>query len=101
MQPDQKQNQNIVLDRIYRDYRDHIFAIGFNYFGNPADADDVVQEVFCRLGKSRPDFESEAHIRNWLIRVAVNECKRISLSPWRTRRRSSATKCASPRTTWI
>ena len=70
------------LEQLYKKYRDNIFAIGLNYFGNPSDADDIVQETFCKLGKSRTDFVSEEHIRNWLIRVAVNECKRISLSFW-------------------
>ena len=67
--------------------KDNIFAIGLNYFGNPSDADDIVQETFYKLSKSRTDFDSEEHIRNWLIRVAVNECKRISLSFWWRKRR--------------
>ena len=70
------------LEQLYKKYRDNIFAIGLNYFGNPSDADDIVQETFYKLSKSRTDFASEEHIRNWLIRVAVNECKRISLSFW-------------------
>ena len=70
------------LEQLYKKYRDNIFAIGLNYFGNPSDADDIVQETFYKLSKSRTDFDSEEHIRNWLIRVAVNECKRISLSFW-------------------
>ena len=74
------------LEQLYKKYRDNIFAIGLNYFGNPSDADDIVQETFYKLSKSRTDFDSEEHIRNWLIRVAVNECKRISLSFWRRNR---------------
>lgn len=70
------------LEQLYKKYRDNIFAIGLNYFGNPSDADDIVQETFFKLSKSRTAFDSEEHIRNWLIRVAVNECKRISLSFW-------------------
>ena len=70
------------LEQLYRKYRDNIFAIGLNYFGSSSDADDIVQETFYKLGKSKTDFDSEEHIRNWLIRVAVNECKRISLSFW-------------------
>ena len=75
------------LEQLYTKYRDNIFAIGLNYFGNPSDADDIVQETFYKLSKSRTDFDSEEHIRNWLIRVAVNECKRISLSFWWRKRR--------------
>ena len=74
------------LEQLYKKYRDNIFAIGLNYFGNPSDADDIVQETFYKLSKSRTDFDSEEHIINWLIRVAVNECKRISLSFWRRNR---------------
>ena len=46
-----------------------------------------VGQTFYKLSKSRTDFDSEEHIRNWLIRVAVNECKRISLSFWWRKRR--------------
>ena len=70
------------IDEIFERYKDHIFAIGFNYFKNSIDADDVVQEVFYKLYKSNKDFESEDHLRNWLIRVAINECKRVTLSSW-------------------
>lgn len=70
------------IEEYFNRYRDNVFAIGFNYFGNPTDADDCVQETFIKLIRSRIDFESEEHIRNWIIRVAVNECKRVTLSSW-------------------
>ena len=70
------------LEPVYEKYKDNIFAIGFNYFKNSIEADDVVQETFFKLARSGKDFESEEHLRNWLIRVAVNECKRVSLSSW-------------------
>lgn len=71
-----------ALERIYQKYKDNIFAIGFNYFKSSTEADDVVQETFFKLVKSKKEFESEEHLRNWLIRVAVNECKRVTLSSW-------------------
>ena len=37
------------LEQLYKKYRDNIFAIGLNYFGNPSDADDIVQETFYKL----------------------------------------------------
>ena len=70
------------LEPVYEKYKDNIFAIGFNYFKNSIEADDVVQETFFKLARSGKDFENEEHLRNWLIRVAVNECKRVSLSSW-------------------
>ena len=41
------------IDEIFERYKDHIFAIGFNYFKNSIDADDVVQEVFYKLFDQR------------------------------------------------
>lgn len=70
------------IDKIFEKYKDNIFAVAFNYFKNSMDADDVVQETFYKLYKSGKDFESEDHLRNWIIRVAINECKRVTLSSW-------------------
>ena len=76
------------IEQIYIRYKDHVFAIGFNYFRNEVDADDIVQETFLKLMKSDKEFESEDHLRNWIMRVAVNECKRVTLSSWFKRKES-------------
>lgn len=73
-------------EQIYKTYRNNIYGIGFNYFRNENDANDIVQETFYKFIKCKKEFESEEHIRNWLIRVAINECKKVSLSPWRKKR---------------
>lgn len=70
------------IEEYFSRYRDNVFAIAFNYFKNSYEADDCVQETFVKLFKCKNDFESEEHIRNWIIRVAVNECKRVTLSSW-------------------
>ena len=76
------------IEGIYIKYRDRVFAVGFNYFRNSMDADDMVQETFLKLLRSNKDFESEEHLRNWILKVAVNECKRVTLSSWFKRRES-------------
>lgn len=63
-------------------YRDNIYAIAFNYFKNASDADDIVQDVLLKLYRADKEFESEEHVRNWLLRVTVNQCKKISVSSW-------------------
>ncbi|MBQ8539273.1 MAG: sigma-70 family RNA polymerase sigma factor [Ruminococcus sp.] len=42
---------------------------------NYADAEDCFQNVFARLYTKSPDFTDEKHLKAWLIRVAINECK--------------------------
>lgn len=38
----------------------------------PADAEDVVQEVFLKLMTARPHFRDEDHEKAWLIRATLN-----------------------------
>ena len=69
-------------------YMDMVYRIALNAVGSAADAEDVVQNVMLRLYRSDPDFESEEHARRWLIRVAVNESKRLVGLPWKKREAS-------------
>lgn len=56
-------------------YKDMIYRIALNYYGNSYDADDTVQDALLKLYRFDKTFESEEHLRNWLIRVTVNLCK--------------------------
>ena len=40
-------------------------------------SEDVYQEVFLRLARKMPEFESEEHKKAWLIRVTINCSKSI------------------------
>ena len=64
-------------------YRDRLFAAAFQVCGNAADAEDAAQEALLRYHLSDKEFESQEHIRAWLLRVAVNWAKNISRSFWR------------------
>ena len=64
-------------------YKDTIFRSALNYCKNCTDADDITQNVLIRCYKSNKAFDSEEHLRNWLIRVAINESKRWLSSPYR------------------
>lgn len=65
-----------------RKYKNSIFRIALNYCKNRTDADDITQNVLIRCYQSKKAFESEEHLRNWLIRVAINESKRWLSSPY-------------------
>ncbi len=64
-------------------YIDTVFRVALSYLKSRADADDVTQEVFLRLYERNRAFESGEHLKNWLIRVAINQCKKLLRSPWR------------------
>lgn len=64
-------------------YMDTVFRVAFSYLKNGADADDVTQDVLIQLYKTDKEFVSDSHLKNWLIRVTVNACKKTFRSPWR------------------
>ncbi len=66
-------------------YMDMIFRVAFSYLKSREDADDATQNVLLALYKTDKTFESFEHMKAWLIRVTVNECKKILRSPWRKR----------------
>ena len=64
-------------------YQDRLFAAAFQVCGNAADAEDAAQEALLRYHLSDKQFESQEHIRAWLLRVAINWAKNTSRSFWR------------------
>ena len=72
------------VDYIYQ-YADMIYRIAFHYFQNKYDAEDVMQNVLLKFYTSEKEFESDDYRINWLIRVTINECKKIFVSPWKKR----------------
>ena len=64
-------------------YQGSLFAAAFNICKNAQDAEDVVQDTFVQYYTSKKEFESEQHIRAWLMRVAVNKAKNINRTFWR------------------
>lgn len=64
-------------------YMDTIYRIAYSWTKNSEDANDVTQDVLIQLYKTDKEFESDSHLKNWLIRVTVNQCKMLFRSPWK------------------
>ena len=69
--------------RLAKLYMDTVFRLAFNYTKSRSEADDITQDVLIKLYHTDKVFDSEEHIKHWLIRVTINECKKTFLSPWR------------------
>ena len=63
-------------------YIDTVYRVALNYIKSPADADDITQNVFLKLLQEKKPFDSDDHVKHWLIRVTVNECKNLVRSRW-------------------
>ncbi|WP_368389101.1 RNA polymerase sigma factor [uncultured Adlercreutzia sp.] len=63
------------IERAFNEYGDRISWLAMRYFQSRDVADDIVQETFLRLCRTKKEFASETHLENWLIKVASNLCK--------------------------
>ena len=70
-------------NRIVRTYIDEVYRAALSCCRSREDAEDAVQSAFLKLLTTDTVFSSEEHIRRWLIRVAVNECRNRLTSFWR------------------
>ena len=66
-------------------YADAILRLSYTYLKNTHDAQDICQTVFVKLLAEPRDFESPAHERAYILRMAANACKDILKRPWRKR----------------
>lgn len=63
--------------RAARTYGDTVYRVAYHALGSPHDAEDVMQTVLLRLYECKKEFESEEHMKHWLLRVAVNESRKL------------------------
>lgn len=56
-------------------YKNNLYAAAFSVCRRPQDAEDAAQETFIEYWSRNKDFESPAHLRAWLLRVAINKAK--------------------------
>ncbi|MCL1914799.1 MAG: sigma-70 family RNA polymerase sigma factor [Eubacteriaceae bacterium] len=66
-----------AADRALDLYADTVRRICFIHLKSNADVEDVFQEVFLKYLLHDNPFESDAHEKAWLIRVAINACKDV------------------------
>ena len=66
-------------------YGDNLYRVAFGWCKNRPDAEDAVQNTFIKYLRTDKTFAGEEHIRAWLIRVVINECKKLMRSCARTR----------------
>ena len=80
-------NYSQQAERLAETYADAILRLSYTYLKNTQDAQDVCQTVFVKLLTEPRSFESPAHERAYILRMASNACKDILKSPWRQRTR--------------
>ena len=76
---DQKAEEQVLFhsdpELALRHYGNAILRTAYTYLRNRSDAEDVVQDTLVQLLVADPGFESPAHEKAWLLRVAINLSK--------------------------
>ena len=78
MQKSKEEYMEFLIEK----YSNMMYRLALARTKNKEDAEDVFQEVFLKINKKMPDFESEAHEKAWIIRVTINLSKNIFSSSW-------------------
>ena len=55
------------VQELFEKYQNNLYIVACNICKNAEDAKDVVQDTFIQYYSFKKEFESEQHIRAWLI----------------------------------
>lgn len=61
------------FDYVYNEYAKELYNIAYGYTRNRDDSIDIMQNTYVVLLESNKKFESNEHIKYFLIRVTINE----------------------------
>lgn len=71
---------------LYERQLTRVYRLALLLLGNPADAEDIAQQVFARAWEKRPRFRDEEHENAWFITVTKNRCRDLARSSYRRTR---------------
>ena len=63
------------FEKIVNTYSNMLLRISYQNLLNKSEAEDVVQDTFLQYVKMQKEFKSEEHVKAWLIRITINNCK--------------------------
>ncbi len=66
-----------MIEDVVNKYYDTVYKLAFARTRNKYDAEEVLQEVFLRYIRRKPDFMSEEHEKAWFLRVTINCSKNL------------------------
>ncbi len=62
-----------AYEELIAQYQQPVYSVAYRLLGSPADASDVVQEVFLKVFRGVGAFREHSSLRTWIYRITVNE----------------------------
>lgn len=78
---------NPDLDQLFRAERERLLALGLQLTGNPAMAEDAVQEAFLLAHRFAGSFRGEAKASTWVYRITIRVTTKLRERERATQRR--------------
>ncbi len=66
-------------------YGPSVWRVCMVHLKNRTDAEDILQNVFLKYALRDDPFESQEHEKAWVLRVAINQCRDLLSSVFRSR----------------
>ena len=70
------------ITSIYNRYADTVYRVSLMMLKRRAEAEDATSTVFIKLLTAKTSFESEEHLKAWLIVTTQNTCKDMLKNKW-------------------
>ena len=65
--------ENWAYEALITQFQQAIYSLVCRLLNDPADAPDVVQDVFIKVFRSISTFRGQSSLKTWIYRIAVNE----------------------------
>ena len=62
-----------AYEQLIQRFQCSVYNLAWRLLNDPADASDVVQEVFLKVFRNVGHFRGDSSLRTWVYRIAVNE----------------------------
>ncbi len=79
----------MTFAKLFDLYKNDVYRLAYSYTLNGQDAEDILQIVFIRFYRKMNNLNlSDEETKKYLFKIAVNESKRLLLTPWKKRNSS-------------
>lgn len=77
---------NNDIESTIEKYSNTIYKIAFSFTKDKAISEDILQDILIKYMTDSTCFNGEEHKKAWIIRVTINECKKVFCSIWNNRK---------------
>lgn len=69
-----RNGEELAFKELVHLFQDRVFNLSLGLLQQPADAEDIAQEVFIQVYRSIQQFKGEAALATWIYRITTSKC---------------------------